>query len=841
MLQKRLFLYSIFFLLALSLFVYSESTSVPELNITLNKTQYGPYDVFFGSLYLTFDDSAQNLFLEASFEDEESKIKLLDALDFVNLSYNNTLLVEELYDSLDQGISFPPESQLVGFYGLVDPGLVTVDDSVLISGVPSIGSFPTFPYIDIDADGTKEWIYLGALNGWSSSFISPSFGYSESYAIVRENTTYYCELFNLGKDTDRVNITVKYGLDPSLSYPGDVEVKARVIGWPYTFGTGDEICTLPNHGGTKDDPLWGSCVLQFENPRIRHQQNLFCVYADTSLDADDFDDESKGFFYLAHDNTPNLPQLTNTYDCIKTSGAFDCGKTLLHKYFIKIKLPRYSGILQGAVPFEDGLKTPVSQFASKIKASLDSTNCNPDDFGRCIVLMGVGSESSGLMAIPSDLAIVKSQFGSSYPISLQKYRLTPEVITSIEDSNLEDGYNLSLPLDIFPNFTTPLVSEFTTSLLTISFDDESVSVSVDLYPGAVPGEENANSTIGQALLIVDHYLSDTEKKNLLVDLGYDLTSFRFDLLSYRSELFGVENDTNLSIQEKAEERDRIYLEVVELRKDFPKSLSIEGRIPTIPAFPPLVLRDEILPIDKRTSEMKDAVLRNQHRSSIQSRALAYKIVTFSGGVIDKTMITKNIETVLTNAYVVEDIPKSLALSVDYIDYESPIEVLVSDPLLKLPISSGLGVLQYQLEGNVLDDIGIIKTVVVSLDLDVVSGVDYQQPICGDGTCTVPLEDNIVCPADCGRKIPWVPIIIVIVIFLVLFYYINFYRGKYGFKSLFTKKKLFRTESDKINLINYIERSLKHNSVEKTIRILLSKGWAKEQINYALRRIHKKRK
>ncbi|MEK6825992.1 MAG: hypothetical protein AABX90_00005, partial [Nanoarchaeota archaeon] len=99
--------------------------------------------------------------------------------------------------------------------------------------------------------------------------------------------------------------------------------------------------------------------------------------------------------------------------------------------------------------------------------------------------------------------------------------------------------------------------------------------------------------------------------------------------------------------------------------------------------------------------------------------------------------------------------------------------------------------------------------------------------------TIPLEDKLICPEDCSRKIPWITITIIVIILLLLLAYINFYKGKYSFQSFFNKRRLFKTEADKINLINYVERASTHMSFEKVKKILLSKGWDKDQINSAI--------
>ena len=133
----------------------------------------------------------------------------------------------------------------------------------------------------------------------------------------------------------------------------------------------------------------------------------------------------------------------------------------------------------------------------------------------------------------------------------------------------------------------------------------------------------------------------------------------------------------------------------------------------------------------------------------------------------------------------------------------------------------------------------IRTIIVSTEG--AFSKEFDEPVCGDQICTIPLEDKIVCPEDCKRNIPWMTISIILLIFFVLLYYINFYKGKYSFASLFQKKNIFKKEADKINLINYIERAGPSTSRQELTKILLSRSWTKQQIDDAFEKVIKSRK
>ena len=450
--------------------------------------------------------------------------------------------------------------------------------------------------------------------------------------------------------------------------------------------------------------------------------------------------------------------------------------------------------------------------------------------------MEIGSQTPGTISIP---AITVKKQGIATNAVFKKFKLSPELISKINNNNLESGYNLSLSLSYLNNLTTPLVTSPKILTLAVNFGSQSISKDIEIIPYGAQGTGDVNSTIEETISVIDEYLSDPEKMEIINLLGLNLQTLKSSLLSFRSELSVINSNSSSSPQQKIQERDRIKNEVENLRKDIPKSLSIINKGSLLPSIPPTTVKDVYLPLDKKNAQIKQSILNSQHRSDIKSSAIAYRLKKFSNDVIEKTIIKRTVTTVLQNAYLIEDIPTSLASSSSKIEFNAPITAIELTPILKLPLTSGSGTLTYQLEGDVIDSLASINTIVISTDIQATD--TYQKPTCGDQVCTIPLEDAVICPEDCKRKIPWTPIIITVVIFLILLYYINFYKGKYNFRSLFQKEKLFKTEADKINLINYIEKSLKHNSIDKIIKILLTKGWNKKQIDYAFQVIKKKKK
>ena len=116
-----------------------------------------------------------------------------------------------------------------------------------------------------------------------------------------------------------------------------------------------------------------------------------------------------------------------------------------------------------------------------------------------------------------------------------------------------------------------------------------------------------------------------------------------------------------------------------------------------------------------------------------------------------------------------------------------------------------------------------------------SAIEIPEYSCGDGVCTIPLEDEIACPEDClQEEIDKFPIFLLALIILLMgIFYFNFYRGKADLRKLTKGKNPFKSKNDYMRVYNYIESSLKISMEKKKIvDNLYSKGWNKKQIIYA---------
>lgn len=115
-----------------------------------------------------------------------------------------------------------------------------------------------------------------------------------------------------------------------------------------------------------------------------------------------------------------------------------------------------------------------------------------------------------------------------------------------------------------------------------------------------------------------------------------------------------------------------------------------------------------------------------------------------------------------------------------------------------------------------------------------SATEIPEYTCGDGICTVPLEDEVTCPEDCSEiEFNKFPIFLgaLIVLFIGIFYF-NFYRGKADLRKLTKGRNPFKSDHDYKQVYNYIASALKINmEIPEIVNKLYHKGWSKKQVVY----------
>ncbi len=788
-----------------------------------------------GNVGLFFDDPVENKDLEIIYSDRNLKKKLTAILANLSISYNVTEEILELGASAND-IVFPPNQKLIGFQA--EKNIQKVEVLGTVFGFESGGSLPTFPYIDIGDDGEVDWLWLGSITSWGSQQGSADLhiGTGSSYDTMNENKTYLCGVINFPKEISKINISAHYevpiesdaDVKATVLVPGPLSTQFKANQWP------SEVCDL-QEGGERN---WRSCTIDFENSRIKKGKHLVCVYADSGSYED-------GLFTISRDPA-NIPAGSiSAATCILSGGEFSCGR-LSQNYYITASQPNYDGKL-GIIQESDfakgytGVSTDKTQFQAAIENALGANGepCREDDFGNCVVPIEIGSQSSGKLAL-SGLRIEITK-GTTRNADFKELTIEPEIVTRIGISSLEDkNYTLTVPLSLYENLTAPEIEGFFSLPFQAKFDTKADTKTINVFESTAIGLGTANEIINETLKLIQEYNSDFDKKRIITFLGIDLIPPKTELELLKNDLLEIESNLTMPADEKEDAKNIIRDQAIAARQELPEIFFFHDKVDSLPAIPPTIIdRETLLPLNKRTDEFEEYLFSIQSQANMETLAQAFKIKKFSGEVIEKTFIMREIITSLPSPFVAEEIPGTIAaVSSDILYDTTKIEVLTTYPiLLKQNLASGTNVLAYMLNGNVIGRMGEIKTLVVSVTD--ISGPGFEPSVCGDGTCTAILEDQIVCPEDCTRKIPWVTITIILIVMIAGIYYINFYKGVGNIRSVVKKNKLFNTETDKINLIKYIEKAQQTNSQEKLTRILLSKGWSMKQIEYALKKVQKK--
>ncbi len=807
----------------------------PKLNISLSKFQYTPNQQLEGNIILSFNNPAENKNLELWLGGNSFKKPLMTILSELNHPFNASAKRTTLFDDANS-IIFPALEQTIGFETSIGANNASIDILSPVLGTSSEGSYPKFSYMDIGADGSIEWKWLGSITTWSEFKGSIDLDTSQSTgsSSINEKKVYVCEIIDVPHEINEIKISAKFEiLKPNTDMWAAMFIPSGTIDDNFEAGFIYPSCDLPD--GTIGQKDWRECTINFENPNIvKEGKKLICIYAENSaIDGSDI-------FSVSTDSG------VAGVSAVKCS--LEEGKTIciskIKNYFIRASIPSYDGILSTQDAFERGLvkNSDGSDFVTEIKRYMGLLNiqCIKTSNGNCVVPLTVGAQSAGTMHIGAVKISIKSP-GESDLANFRKLKIEPEIINKIDNQALAN-FTFSIPLSYFQNFTTQDVDNFLLIPFRVVYGLESDQEPIQIFKTVSGGI--TNETLSNTISSINDYNSDAEIRSILSFLTINTDTAKSTLSSLKTQLETLEANATIAQDVKSQKRNEILTDVQEARANIPQVFLFKNKVPFLPAIPPSrVNREKILPLSERTDDIERYILAIQSRMDIETKATAFKLITYSGTSIDKTFIVRKVSTSLPNSFLIEEIPSYIAAdasSVDFGNNQNNVQVLDNNPLLiKMPLTSGQNTLAYMVNGDIVNQIGNIKTLVVSTE-GITSSPTFQGPTCGDGACYPYLENEINCPADCAKKIPWTGITIVILVLVLGIYYINFYRGVGNIRSLLKKKGLFKTEVDKINLINYIHKAQKRTSIEKIRHILLSKGWTKKQVDYAIKKASEKK-
>ncbi len=788
--------------------------SEPSFSMVLEKDQLASGGQLKGFLNITFvgffDPSTV---LKIEFDSASSQIVLKDYFKSKNISFVETESSSSAY--------MPSGSKMFNFGGAGSnnfafkmPRLASVKNlSMSVTGSPETP--PSFVSFDVkDYTNKKEWKYFGDFVSFKPDFIYPSsltLGLEGDPVTIGgqegHNKTYFCEAISLPESKN-------FQLSAKLKKNADgADVKAVLLSFDGEQASGGaDFCDLPEPGDVSE---WRTCDLSFTPSTAKQGIYLVCVFYVGGTD--------KQYYELSRDSTVS----DSRYDCPITGGSSLCFPSTSKDYFIGIKPSTYTGTLNKTVLWREGVTD------QSIEYSLTEflTTCKADEVGDCVISVTVSSESAGALQLgPLRIDYTEEGGASSYTDKFYDVSQVPGSIVKLDNVDLNNASKtLQISLSDL-NITAPKITKAV----------ESLYVSVQMVPGSrvshpvkVYGEGYVPETG-----TVEEKVSNAKKaiSEIVLNYGEELGLFGIELdtkqlESFESEINQIKADKNMSIEDVNSRLEALKGQVDAYLKDKPKSLSVEASF-----------KDLYIP---EPGDVEKVALEGEVESVYAYQSNVEVTVELSNYVLEKnngeeekySIVKKTVtpEKSLSNVYVYEIIPKTLASSVANIAFkDKDYEVVQQDPIVRYtydslsqPVTIIYGVKDVAITQNLLL---ALNSIIVPEKIEEIVEKTNE---CGNEICEEPYEDKTICPADCGaRKIPWLLMIILVIVLIAGVFYINFYKGKGAFRSVI-RRSPFANPKDLENVKNYIKNAQSKSMKNPEIAgALLKSGWTKDQIIYA---------
>lgn len=324
-----------------------------------------------------------------------------------------------------------------------------------------------------------------------------------------------------------------------------------------------------------------------------------------------------------------------------------------------------------------------------------------------------------------------------------------------------------------------------------------------------------------------------------------ITALTFNLTKYEANFKLTNESTTKSEQVKEQEYSATLQNLLNLRDNIPSKLNVFGIIYDSKLNSYTEIPDSILPAGSSDSYKQD-IFSLQDNLNVVSNSYSISFEYLSSKKEDFRLVKKvlTISGDTQNWSVIEYIPKAVTQEIVDKNILTPgFTIVEQDPIIKWPASSSMTIL-YRLDSGAVDSMMDTRTFLFSGGEIQKTGFE-NEPVCGDGVCD-PLEEGY-CNTDCKPKYPWLFFASLLLLIIGGIYYINFYKGKLNFKEVanwiavkIAKKRLFTNQKDLDNLEKYIKYSMMRGMKEEQIRnILNKKGWKKEQIDFAIKKIRVK--
>lgn len=793
-----------------------------------------------GTVFLTVRGPfSSEAFLRGEIESVATKMKLAHVLDELSLSYEiqkGNLQVTN--PATARTLVFPSAGRQYTYLKL-PKGSEIVAVALAVKGLPQAGSYPRTPTIDVGDDARIEWLFRGELLNFST-FILPNGldeGRESGVVSIMNREDYFCEIINVTSAKDfEVSAKYAYGQDSSVANLRAVIFSFTGSGSTVEAQGGANSCAMPEPLGLG----YRSCVVHFTT--AIQGEHLVCVFNRNSGNG------NLQQYQLAKDDAPGVG-----YRCDRLQNGRTTCQRQIADFFIKIKAGTYENQLRREATLVEGRTEYLLE--EELEGFLQI--CVPIDSVYCVVPVSLQSHGPGILYL-DDMQIKYRSGGSLFlENNLYEASVGQGYFAKLAGQSLTNAtVNITVPLDLLGLFA-PFVATERNATLRVGLDlgtAEQRSVRITKSAGA-----NATSSmIGRALDEYKRIISTLVEQHsglfAALDKGDAIGTAMEQLTALRDQWQNVVH-SNLSENQKASEGATIMATVNALARTMPRAVVVLQSVSDVIVVRYDDVQESFLLADQHYEEARRKIYELQSTISVQGKAQLFEIRYFNNDTEKGTFVTKSVSG--TGAgYLVERIPEHIAGARD-VRFAAEPEVLQERPLtVRWPTS--IGAIHYVIAQEVADKLDALKTIYIPQTLE---GIQ-QEPLalCGDGVCSIleidgektPLEDRLSCPQDCRPAYPWGVAVVAVLLIAAIVFYIYVYTGKYNFRDVFGKasvkkealerqEKLGRTpfiaKRDEENLRNYVVTSLnKGLGKQKITRILLTKGWTDDQVEYIFKEL-----
>ncbi len=666
--------------------------------------------------------------------------------------------------------------------------------------------FSEFPYLDFFNDNLNDWFY-GQFLSWTDEYviINGQKNLNVNQLIVEDDSALNCGVMDL-PFSDKFNVTIDIKVDDESG-----NISLQIFDFDNTTNSikdkyGD--CTLKNIKGSSNS----GCIINTNE--FLSGEHLLCFYNDKKSGSYSLDLDDKG---------------DNSYSCNPAVLIDNSGDCILIKegdFFMRAYKPKLDGLFNSKSKFSDF--TP-DFLIDDINIYLE--NCEEDQDGKCSLYLGYGSYNNKGSLILNNLDL---QYYSQGLFKLNNFYDVNSInanINGFKNGSKIVDYKIVVPLSLFENLTVPNLSA-NNNILKINvklgelYDEENIIVDKNLFSSQIFDIDLIRTDLRKLE-------NDPNIDEFLRILKIDLLSLGSTLDEYKSQLEQINEDVTLNQNQKKEQIDLAKAQIDQIVNLLPKSVQVVEDIEFPRIYP------ENIDPGFLNGEKEEEVLSLQDEVDINSNIKLFSLTYNNGNKVYKTFVKRTLNSEFDDYYIIEDISKEVISSANNILFEgSNYNIINEDPVIKWNLN-GNSEINYVIDGNVLNKLDKIKTIVISKKI---STQNYQGALCGDNICTEILEDEILCPEDCKPKykINWLVTSILLLVLILGAIYFNFFMNKRNLKDIFkSKKPNFVSLNDESNLRDYVLKSLKNNVPKIVIyKNLLSKKWTQEQVNYIFNKIDK---